>query len=104
MPRSPTTSTWARSVRSWDPSQPTPIPPQVCTAFLGLQPGKVDGYVRQKADDWAAGYNVGLLFLPWEGTRIGLTYRSRIEHTLTGDARFSVPKEPRFSRPRRVPS
>jgi long-chain fatty acid transport protein len=73
------------------PQQPTPIPPEVCTQFLGLEPGKVNGYVKLKGSDWSAGYNIGLLFLPWKGTRIGLTYRSRIGHTLTGDARFSVP-------------
>jgi long-chain fatty acid transport protein len=73
--------------------QTPPIPPQVCTAFLGLEPGKVDGYARLKGDDWAFGYNVGMLFMPWDGTRIGLTYRSRIEHTLTGDAEFSVPRK-----------
>ncbi len=73
--------------------QNPPIPPAVCTAFLGLEPGKVDGYVKLKGDDWSAGYNVGTLFMPWKGTRIGLTYRSRIEHTLTGDARFSIPQK-----------
>ncbi len=69
------------------------IPASVCTDVLGLQPGKVDGYVRLKGDDWAAGYNVGFLFTPRAGTRIGVTYRSRISHTLTGDASFSVPKK-----------
>jgi long-chain fatty acid transport protein len=73
--------------------QNPPIPPAVCTSLLGLQPQKVNGYVRLKGDDWSAGYNIGLLFMPWDGTRIGLTYRSRIEHTLTGDAVFSIPQK-----------
>ena len=69
------------------------IPPAVCTNLLGLQPGKTDGYVRLEGDDWAAGYNVGFLFTPRPGTRIGVTYRSRIKHTLTGDAGFTVPQK-----------
>lgn len=73
--------------------QNPPISPAVCTAFLGLQPGKVDGYVKLKGDDWSAGYNVGVLVMPWSGTRVGLTYRSRISHTLTGDAQFSIPQK-----------
>jgi long-chain fatty acid transport protein len=69
------------------------IPPAVCTDVLGLKPGKTDGYVRLEGDDWAAGYNIGFLFTPREGTRIGITYRSRIKHTLTGDAGFTVPRK-----------
>jgi len=69
------------------------IPPAVCTDLLGLQPGKTDGYVRLEGDDWSAGYNVGFLFTLRPGTRIGVTYRSRIKHTLTGDAGFTVPQK-----------
>ena len=42
--RSATTSTWGRCARSSAPSRG--IPPAVCTDLLGLQPGKIDGYVR----------------------------------------------------------
>lgn len=71
----------------------TGLPPSVCVNPLGLQPGKVDGYVRVQGNDWSAGWNIGLLFTPRPGTRIGLTYRSRIEHNLTGDADFRIPKK-----------
>jgi len=73
------------------PQQTPPVPREVCTAFLGLQPGKTNGYVNLSGADWSAGYNIGLLFEPLKGTRIGLTYRSRISHTLRGDAKFSIP-------------
>jgi long-chain fatty acid transport protein len=69
------------------------LPPSFCINPLGLRPGRVDGYVRVKGNDWAAGWNIGLLFTPREGTRIGLAYRSRIEHTLTGDADFRIPQK-----------
>lgn len=67
------------------------LPPQTCIDTLRLRPGRDDGYVRVQGDDWAAGWNIGLLFMPSERTRIGLAYRSRIEHTLVGDADFIIP-------------
>ena len=68
------------------------IPPAACTA-LGLSPQKVDGYVNLKGHNWAPGYNFGALFSPTSGTRIGLTYRSRIEHDVEGNATFGIPKK-----------
>lgn len=63
-------------------------------AFLaptGLtSPGSEDGFQEIKADDWGWGYNVGLLFIPDENTRIGLAYRSGIDLTLRGEARFET--------------
>ncbi|NCP62579.1 MAG: transporter [Alphaproteobacteria bacterium] len=35
-------------------------------------------------DDWGAGFNVGVLFEPMKGTRLGLAYRSKITHGLRG--------------------
>jgi len=37
----------------------------------------------------AFGYSLGLMFEPIENTRIGLSYRSRVKHTLKGDISFS---------------
>ena len=37
------------------------------------------------------GYSFGLMFEPIKNTRIGLSYRSRIKHTLEGDISFSNP-------------
>lgn len=53
--------------------------------------GMYDGFVVNKADDTSVGVNVGLLWSPSEATRIGLAYRSQINHTLTGEAAFSEP-------------
>ena len=68
------------------------ISPAFCNA-LGLTPQKVDGYVNLKGHSWAAGYNFGALFSPTSGTRIGLTYRSRMTHDVEGDADFRIPKK-----------
>lgn len=41
------------------------------------------------ADDWAYGYNFGLMFSPNQDHRIGLSYRSKIKHEAEGDYTFS---------------
>lgn len=55
---------------------------------IGLASQNADGFVKIEGDDWSWGYNVGLLFQPRAGTRIGLAYRSRIKHELSGEADF----------------
>ena len=67
-------------------------PPAVCNA-LGLPPQKFNGAVRVSGDDWNVGYNLGVLFTPTARTRVGLSYRSDIEHDLGGTAGFVVPKK-----------
>ena len=44
--------------------------------------------------NWSWGYNLGLLAQPWEGTRIGFTYRSDIDHTLKGVLRLAPTTNP----------
>src|SRR5262245_48450392 len=68
------------------------IPPVLCTQVLKLQPQGNDGWVKISGDNWNAGYNLGFLFQPSQSWRIGLAYRSKIQHTLTGTADFLVPK------------
>src|SRR5262249_13130014 len=46
-------------------------------ALFGV-PGIPDGVDRAKGDDWSFGYNLGILAEPWDGTRIGLAYRSKV--------------------------
>ncbi len=58
---------------------------------LGLAPAASDGFVKLEGDDWSWGYNLGLLFDLNDQTRLGLQYRSKIRHTLRGDADFTVP-------------
>lgn len=62
--------------------------PAGCTA-AGLTPQNADGFARMEGDDWSWGFNAGLLLQPNENTRIGLAYRSHIQHTLEGTADFS---------------
>ena len=71
----------------------------ILSAFIpfGANPGDCpsttaqsnDGFVRVKGDNWAGGFNAGLLYEPTNNTRIGLSYRSRIKQELIGDAKFS---------------
>ena len=55
--------------------------------FLPLQ----DGLFRLRGDDWAFGYNFGALITPAPGTKIGVTYRSRIQHDFAGTVTYDVP-------------
>lgn len=44
-----------------------------------------DGYGKLKGDDWGFGFNVGATYEFDADTRVGLSYRSRVEYTLEGD-------------------
>jgi long-chain fatty acid transport protein len=54
-----------------------------------LAPG-IDGFAEVDAEDWAFGFNAGVLWAPVDGTRLGLAYRSAIDHSLEGRADFSA--------------
>lgn len=41
-------------------------------------------------DDWSFGWNVGLLYDISNATRVGVAYRSNIEHNLTGSVDFTM--------------
>ena len=56
----------------------------------GAAPTTQDGRATVKGDGWGFGYNLGVLAEPRPGTRLGLAYRSAIETTLDGDARFRL--------------
>ena len=43
-----------------------------------------EGRAKLKADDDAWGWNVGVLFLPTSSTKIGASYRSKLDYTLDG--------------------
>lgn len=55
----------------------------------GLRPTQADGWAKVDGDDYGWGYNFGVLYEPWVGTRVGAAYRSAIHHRLDGDERFS---------------
>jgi len=48
-----------------------------------------DGRLRVHGDDWGWGFNGGILVEPLPGTNIGLTYRSKVRHTISGSADFT---------------
>lgn len=56
-----------------------------------FQPQSADGAVRLKGNDSSWGWDVGLLFRPTPDTDIGLNYRSKINQTVSGTAKFNVP-------------
>lgn len=49
----------------------------------------VDSRVEGDDDGW--GYNLGVIFQPVPETTLGLTYRSKVSYTLTGDFRATAP-------------
>lgn len=66
--------------------------PAVGFAALGRVLPLPDGLFRLRSEnDWAFGYNFGALITVDPSTRIGLTYRSRIQHDFSGTADIAVP-------------
>lgn len=62
----------------------------ICSASGLNQAGNsaVDSYSKMKGDDISWGFNLGVLYKPWEGTTVGASYRSHIKHKLEGEASF----------------
>ncbi|XZG68986.1 OmpP1/FadL family transporter [Chitinibacteraceae bacterium HSL-7] len=58
---------------------------------IGSQPA-YDGKIVVEGDDIGYGFNLGALFTFTPDTRAGIAYRSKIKHTLKGDADFTVPQ------------
>ena len=61
------------------------------SAIVGGPTGFLDGEGEMNGDDWGYGFDLGLIYAITAGSRVGLSYRSAIEHTLEGRATFSVP-------------
>lgn len=57
---------------------------------LAIPPGS-DGIARIKGDDWAYGWQVGMLWRATANDKFALNYRSKISHTLESTANFTVP-------------
>ncbi len=55
----------------------------------GAAPAQQDGFSRLHGDDWAYGWDAGLIVEPLAGTRVGVAYRSQIKHTLRGEVDFT---------------
>lgn len=54
----------------------------------GYAPGRNDGVASLKGSDTQVGWQIGLLYEPVPGTKIGFDYRSPIFHKLTGSVSF----------------
>jgi long-chain fatty acid transport protein len=54
--------------------------------FTGIS----DGLVYAKVDDWGLGYTLGALYEFTPNTRIGVNFRSRVVHHLTGPLKFTA--------------
>jgi len=48
----------------------------------------VDGQIDVKTDNYAPGFNLGVMFAPYASTKIGIAYRSKINHDLHGQLTF----------------
>ncbi len=53
-------------------------------------PGARDGFVRFGGDAIGIGWNIGLLWEPIPGTKLGVSYRHNIEHDIEGNARYTL--------------
>ena len=60
---------------------------------LPLTPQRHDGKVEVTGDDWAVGFNAGIVWQPFDPTRVGVAYRSETRADIDGKARFDVPPE-----------
>jgi long-chain fatty acid transport protein len=45
---------------------------------------------KVKGDDWGFGYNLGAIYQATQDTRLGISYRSKVEQHLKGDVKFST--------------
>ena len=63
-----------------------------CAGAFGAGAGNVGSDSSQSltGDDWSLGWNIGLLYDMSDATRLGLAYRSNIEHALTGNVDFTI--------------
>jgi long-chain fatty acid transport protein len=55
----------------------------------GSSPGGQDGFARLEGDDWAYGWDAGVIVEPRPGTRVGVAFQSEIQHELDGDIDFT---------------
>jgi long-chain fatty acid transport protein len=51
--------------------------------------GQGDGTVKVTGDDTALGFNVGIMFDPFDDLTLGLTYHSKVDYTLEGKTKVS---------------
>ncbi len=52
--------------------------------------GQLEGLGEVQGDDWAMGYNLGLLYDFNEATRVGVAFHSALNHDIRGEATFGA--------------
>jgi long-chain fatty acid transport protein len=57
---------------------------------IALATGGADGVAEIDADDTAPGFTLGAVWMPTQGTKIGIAYRSEVEYELSGDLTTST--------------
>ncbi|NJD67233.1 MAG: transporter, partial [candidate division NC10 bacterium] len=67
--------------------------PAACTA-AGILPQTKDGRAKVEGEDWGFGFSLGARIQGVPSTRVGLTYRSKITHVISGTATFRKPTLP----------
>lgn len=65
----------------------SPFGPAACTA-AGILPQTKDGRAKLEGEDWGFGYSLGVLYQVMPSTRLGLNYRSKITHVISGTATY----------------
>lgn len=57
-----------------------------------------EAFSTVKGDDWGFGYNFGAIYQATKNTRIGVSFRSKIDQHLKGDVKFQRPTNPLSAR------
>lgn len=63
---------------------------QCLSALPTLANTATDSKAKIKGDDWSYNYNVGMLYKPNPKTKVGVSYRSKMDHNLKGTASYNV--------------
>jgi len=58
--------------------------------FFHVLPGQDDGKVMLKADNWAYSYILGVAWKPNDNVSVGLSYRGKIDHKLSGTETYTL--------------
>jgi long-chain fatty acid transport protein len=56
--------------------------------------GAAERTSKVEGDDWGYGFNLGAIYQVTQDTRLGISYRSKVEQHLKGDVKFSISNGP----------
>lgn len=63
---------------------------KAATAESPVANGAADGYAKVKGNDWGFGYTLAWLWDINDRARVGVNYRSKVNHTLKGDGEWKL--------------